>query len=62
MTKGVHAPNTNRQFTSDKDYTGVPDGKVGKGNGKGYLTSNYDAKNVNRQFLSDNDYTGTARR
>tara|TARA_B110000027_G_C15996471_1_gene245500 strand:- start:207 stop:770 length:564 start_codon:yes stop_codon:yes gene_type:complete len=60
LTKGVQAPNTNKQFTSDNDYTGNSDGKVGKGNGKGYLVSNYDAKNVNRQFLSDNDYTGVA--
>ena len=39
LTKGVQAPNTNRQFTSDVDYTGNPDGKVGKGDGKGLFNS-----------------------
>lgn len=60
QTKGVQAPNTNRQFTSDHDYTGIPDGDVGKGNGEGYLVTNYEAKNTSKQFLSDNDYTGVA--
>ena len=60
LTKGVQAPNTHRQFTSDIEYTGMPDGDVGKGSGEGYLVSNYNAKNVNRQFISDNDYVGSA--
>ena len=50
--------NTHRQFTSDIEYTGNPDGDVGRGNGEGYLTNNYEAKNVNRQFIADNGYTG----
>ena len=60
LTKGVQAPNTNRQFTSDKEYAGIPDGDVGKGGGEGYLVTNYEAKNVSRQFIADNDYVGTA--
>jgi len=60
LTKGVQAPNTNRQFTSDVEYTGIPDGDVGKGHGEGYLVTNYEAKNTSKQFLSDNDYTGIA--
>ena len=60
QTKGVQAPNTNRQFTSDHEYTGIPDGDVGKGNGEGYLVTNYEAKNTSKQFISDNDYTGVA--
>ena len=60
LVKGVQAPNTNRQFTSDVDYTGNPDGDTGKGGGEGYLTANYEAKNINRQFLADNEYVGTA--
>ena len=60
LVKGVQAPNTNRQFTSDIDYTGNPDGDTGKGSGEGYLTANYEAKNINRQFLADNEYVGTA--
>jgi hypothetical protein len=60
LTKGVQAPNTNRQFTSDVEYTGIPDGDVGKGNGEGYLVTNYEAKNTSKQFLSDNDYVGVA--
>ena len=60
MTKGVNPPNTNRQFTSDVEYTGIPDGDVGKGNGEGYLVTNYEAKNVSRQYIADNDYVGVA--
>jgi hypothetical protein len=60
LVAGVQAPNTHRQFTSDNDYTGNPDGDTGKGGGEGYLTANYEAKNINRQFLADNEYVGTA--
>ena len=59
-TKGVQAPTTHRQFTSDIEYTGNPDGDTGRGNGEGYLTANYDAKNTHRQFTSDKEYTGVA--
>ena len=59
-TKGIQAPTTHRQFTSDIEYTGNPDGDTGRGKGEGYLTANYDAKNTHRQFTSDNEYTGVA--
>ena len=52
--------NTNRQFTSDLDYTGIADGQVGHGNGDGYLTGNYEDKHTNRQFTSDYEYVGVA--
>ena len=60
LTKGVQAPNTNKQFTSDNEYTGQPDGDVGKGGGEGYLVTEYDAKTTHKQFTSDNEYTGIA--
>ena len=60
LVTGTKAKNTHRQFTSDIEYTGNPDGDVGRGNGEGYLTNNYEAKNVNRQFIADNEYTGGA--
>ena len=60
LTKGVQAPNTNRQFTSDHEYAGIPDGDVGRGGGEGYLVTQYEAKTVSKQFLSDNEYTGVA--
>ena len=59
-TKGVKAPNTNRQFTSDHEYSGHADGDVGRGGGEGYLVTEYDAKTTNKQFTSDNEYTGVA--
>ena len=60
LTKGVQAPNTNKQFTSDNEYTGQADGDVGKGGGEGYLVTKYDAKNTHKQFTSDKEYTGIA--
>ena len=57
-TNPKYAPNTNKQFTSDHEYTGVPDGDIMGGDG--YLTANYEAPNTNKQFTSDNEYTGTA--
>ena len=44
LVTGTKAKNTHRQFTSDIDYTGNPDGDVGRGGGEGYLTNNYEAK------------------
>ena len=44
--KVFKAPNTNRQFTSDHEYTGIPDGDVGKGNGEGYLVTNYEGLKI----------------
>jgi len=55
------APNTNRQFTSDTEYTGIADGQTGRGAGDGYQTAEFDAQNTNRQFTSDNEYTGGAK-
>jgi hypothetical protein len=59
-TTEFNAPNTNRQFTSDYEYSGVADGQTGKGPGEGYLTAEYDAPNTNRQFTSDHEYSGVA--
>ena len=60
LTKGVQAPNTNKQFTSDNEYTGQANGDVGKGGGEGYLVTKYDAKTTHKQFTSDIEYTGQA--
>ena len=60
-TAEFSAPNTNRQFTSDYEYSGVADGQTGKGPGEGYLTAEYDAPNTNRQFTSDYEYEGPAK-
>lgn len=60
MTKKVQVPNTNKQFTSDHEYIGQPDGDVGKGGGEGYLVTEYDAKTTHKQFTSDKEYTGIA--
>lgn len=59
-TSRVHAKNTHKQFTSDNEYYGVADKKVGKGGGMGYLAAKYNACNTNRQFTSDYEYTGNA--
>ena len=60
LVQSYEDKNTNRQFTSDLDYTGIADGQVGHGNGDGYLTSNYEDKNTNRQFTGDYEYVGVA--
>tara|TARA_Y200000002_G_scaffold382046_2_gene397816 strand:- start:39 stop:2357 length:2319 start_codon:yes stop_codon:yes gene_type:complete len=60
LSKGVQVHNTNKQFTSDHEYTGHADGDVGKGGGEGYLVTDYEAKQTHKQFTSDNDYTGIA--
>ena len=60
-TAEYDAPNTNRQFTSDTEYTGIADGQTGRGAGDGYQTAEFDAQNTNRQFTSDNEYTGGAK-
>jgi hypothetical protein len=59
-TNPKFAPNTNKQFTSDNEYTGVPDGDAMKGGGDGYLTADFKAPNTNKQFTSDIEYTGNA--
>jgi hypothetical protein len=52
--------NTNRQFTSDNDYTGIADGQTGRGGGNGYKVESFEDKNTNRQFTSDYEYVGAA--
>jgi hypothetical protein len=54
------APNTNRQFTSNNDYTGLASGDTMGGGGDGYQTAEYHAPNTNKQFTSEKDYTGIA--
>ena len=60
-TSNFDAPNTNRQFTSDYEYSGIADGQATKGPGDGYLTAQFDAPNTNRQFTSDYEYEGPAK-
>jgi hypothetical protein len=60
-TASFDAPNTNRQFTSDYEYSGIADGQTTKGPGDGYLTASFDAPNTNRQFTSDYEYEGPAK-
>jgi hypothetical protein len=60
-TANFDAPNTNRQFTSDYEYSGIADGQTTKGPGDGYLTASFDAPNTNRQFTSDYEYEGPAK-
>jgi hypothetical protein len=59
-TTNVKMRHTNKQFTSDYEYSGNPDGDVGSGGGKGYLAANYKAKITQKQFLSDHEYKGVA--
>jgi len=59
-TNPQYAPNTNKQFTSNHEYTGTPDGDAMSGGGDGYLTTSYKADNTNKQFTSNNEYTGGA--
>ena len=56
----VSMKNTHKQFLTNYYYTGVADGEVGSGPGRGYLASRYQAKNTNKQFLSDYEYKGHA--
>jgi hypothetical protein len=51
---------TNRQFTSDNEYTGIADGQTGRGNGDGYMCENFEDKATNRQYTSDFEYMGVA--
>lgn len=55
-TNVFDAPNTQKQFLSDREYTGV----ANKQNRDGYLTTNMVAQETNKQFISDNDYYGQA--
>ena len=56
LTNEYKAPNTNKQFTSDIEYTGG----ISKSDGIGYLTNPKNAPNTNKQFTSDIEYTGVA--
>lgn len=56
----VTARNTNKQFLVDYYYTGVPNGEVGKGGGRGYLASKVKARPTNRQYTGDWEYQGNA--
>ena len=57
LTNTKNAKNTNRQFTSDKEYTGIA---TDTNTGLGYITNEKKAKNTNKQFTSDNEYSGSA--
>ena len=59
-TNPAFAPNTNRQFTSNYEYSGHADGDVGKGGGEGYLSTNYEAPNTHKQFTSNYEYSGNS--
>ena len=60
LTNDIQVPNTNKQFTSDNDYVGQPDGNTNNGGGDGYLTNDVQVPNTNKQFTSDYEYTGDA--
>ena len=55
--KSANAPNTNRQFTSDYEYTGITGGV--ETNENGYKVAPANAPDTNRQFTSDYEYKGT---
>ena len=55
-TNPKHAPNTNRQFTADVEYSGVADGEEQGG----YKVANVEAPATQRHELSDKEYAGTA--
>ena len=58
ITNEKEAPNTNRQFTSDFEYSGIADRE--RNGGLGYISNEKEAPNTNRQFTSDFEYEGTA--
>lgn len=55
-TTTYDAPNTQKQFLSDREYKGI----INQQNRDGYLTTNMVAEETNKQFISDNDYYGQA--
>lgn len=55
-TNPKEAPNTNRQFTAEVEYSGVAEGKETGG----YKVANVDAPATQRHELSDKEYAGTA--
>jgi len=54
--KSATAHNTNRQFTSDKEYFGIGESEQQDG----YKISSASAHDTNRQYTSDIEYTGSA--
>ena len=60
LVNEVHVPNTNKQFTSDNEYIGQPNGDYNKGGGDGYLTNDVQVPNTQKQFISDNEHVGNA--
>lgn len=55
-TTTYDAPITQKQFLSDREYSGI----ANRENADGYLTTNMVAEETNKQFISDNDYYGQA--
>ena len=55
-TNPKHAPNTNRQFTADVEYSGVAEGEEQGG----YKVASVEAPATQRHELSDKEYAGTA--
>lgn len=51
-----HMRTTQREFTSDNDYTGI----ANRTNDDGYQVAPTDWKETQREFLADNDYIGNA--
>ena len=60
ISKNVQMKNTNKQFTSDWEYSGIATSNLEEGGGRGYLTNKYKAKNTNKQFTSNWEYSGIA--
>ena len=58
LTNPKEAPNTNKQFTSNIEYTGNANNELNTQGG--YKVANIEAPNTNKQFTSDSDYTGSA--
>ena len=60
LSTSVKMKETNRQFLSDYEYTGIANGDTETGGGRGYLAARYRAKNTHKQFLSNKEYKGHA--
>ena len=57
----VSMKNTHKQFLTNYYYTGIADGEVGTGPGRGYMAARYNSRNTHKQFLSDYEYKGHAK-
>jgi hypothetical protein len=60
LTNDIQVPNTNKQFTSDNEHIGQPNGDHNKGGGTGYLTNDIQVPNTHKQFISDHEHVGNA--